>query len=275
MKNKKWIILIFFILAGVSNAQSNMLCSIFVIAHGLEKMSDDTLTRLNAFRWNYQDEIINAAKNLAPILNEKINECGATPVIIKAHGYGMSVLYHILGIGKRYVEMFPDHEYVKVYKKVTGVYSIAGAFRGTPLMDKICTNASDSSISEVLGENCIYSMTTAGIHHASYDVNSPGVMVYLSSSTFRGSENSNRVKILEGLGLSWEEYFIHNERNQNDGVVPLFSALACESIEPLLYKDANCEKLNELYFKNYHRNDYVGHYDLLNEKDLIDGVYDE
>jgi len=275
MKNKNLVILIFLVLAGMANAQTSMLCSISVIAHGLEKMNNETLTKLNAFRWNYQDEIINAAKNLAPVLNEKISACGTQPVIIKAHGYGMSVLYHILGIGKRYVEMFPEHEYVKVYKKVTGVYSIAGAFRGTPLMDKICTNTSDRSITEVLGKNCIFSMTTAGIHHPSYDVNSPGVLVYLISSTFRGDVNNNRVKILESYGLNWEEYFIHDDRNQSDGVIPLFSALACNRVEPLLYKDADCEKINELFFKNYNRNDFVGHYDLLNEKNLLDGVYDE
>ncbi|OFZ52019.1 MAG: hypothetical protein A2381_05790 [Bdellovibrionales bacterium RIFOXYB1_FULL_37_110] len=275
MKNKILLVLIFFILTGFANAQSSLLCSIFVVAHGLEKMSDETLTKLNAFRWNYQDEIINAAKNLAPILNEKINACGSKPVIIKAHGYGMSVVYHILGIGKRYVEMFPEHAYVKIYKKVTGVYSIAGAFRGTPLMDRICTNTSDRSIAQVLGKKCIFSMTTAPIHHPSYDVNSPGVPVYLISSTFRGDENSNRVKMLGSYGLTWEEYFIHDDRNQSDGVIPLFSALGCEFIEPMLYKDSDCEKINEIYFKNYNRNDFVGHYDLLMEKNLIDGVYDE
>lgn len=227
-------------------------CDIYIHGIGNEAIYDN---KARVVKWNSHQEIEDGAFELAEKTLEQINFCeDGWPVMLHAHNYGAETLFYILGQGKRFEKFFPDHVFVRLYKKTIAVYSYAGSFSGTPLMDLICSNGTYPEISEILGEKCVLSMSTSSLHHPSNVVFDPGVPFYLIYSTKSDS--------LFGEALSNYRFSekLDGRVNLNDGIVMLSSSKACRNVLDM-YDNNNCEKIHQLFI-DYRSVKDKGHYQL-------------
>ncbi len=244
-------------------------CEIFIPGDGTS-----SVTNMRSISWEANLELNPAAQSMSTSLLQALALC-RRPAILKAHGYGASVAFYILGLGKRFANLYPQHPYVQIFKKTVAMYSYNGAFRGTPIMDSICAGENNPELTETLSENCILSLTTSTIHHPSSEVNSPGVLIYLISTVSEQHYGTRSRELLDNYGLSWQEMSDGEIRNQSDGVVPLFSSSACASISVMDRPDDNCHKINSVYFQDFLRLENYPHYQIYDDPGILQRIDDE
>ncbi len=248
-------------------------CNIYI--HGYSKDTSYWNHLPRHINWNSALELESAADELAPKLWTEISGCKKIPVFLRTHDYAASVVYYILGLGRRYADLYPQHNFVKIYKGTTAVYSMGGAFRGTPLMDYVCGDGKSKTILDVIGNQCILSLTTSEIYHSSATVNSPGVPIYLIWGTNDREYGVATRELMQVAGLSWEEHYQETKKNRSDGVIPQFSSMACEHVQAITETEGDCPKINREYFINFFRSDDYSHSDLARDKELLQRVYNE
>ena len=268
----KTIMFTLFILITVSNLMANEICNIYIHGHSLDTTYFDKYEY--NIKWNSNLELADAANEVAKKLLPVIGKCTNRPVVLRTHGYSSNVVYLILGLGKRYTNIYPDNNYVKIFKSVISVYSVSGMFKGTPLMDHICASDEDSEISDVLGKKCVLSMTTSNLYHTSNYVNSPGVPFFLIFGT-KTEENNGLIKTsLNSYGLTAEDYFQSEDVHINDGIVPLSSAMGCEEDLVIIDPESECKKINNKFFIDFFRVDY-SYFEMLQVREVLENTYNE
>ena len=242
-------------------------CDIYI--HGYGQVPNSFKEMPLNVQWDSQLELEDAAPSLGSAILERIGECEKIPVVLKAHGYAAAVVHYILGLGRRFANTFPEHDYVKVFQQVTSVNSYGGAFHGTPLMDYICAKGDNLVIREVMGENCLLSMTTSLLHHSSATVTSPGVPIFLIYSTDQSDYEGITGEVIARHGLSWEDYQLSGRRNQNDSIIPQFSSLGCAEIGVMERPTSNCRKIHPTYFIDLLHVDNYSHFEMVESFEIL------
>ncbi|HLE10616.1 MAG: hypothetical protein A2504_08845 [Bdellovibrionales bacterium RIFOXYD12_FULL_39_22] len=273
MKSLLFLCATFFWTSLISFAYGAGPCNIYIHGRDAKLGSWDNLPHY--INWNSSLELENAAEDLAPKLVAEISKCKKAPIFLRTYDYSSAVVYYILGLGRRYADLYPQHNFVRIYQATIAVYSFGGAFSGTPLMDYVCASGKSKAITKLVGEKCILSMTTAEIYHPSSIINSPGVPIYLVFGTHDREYGEEVAELLRGSGLTWEERYQNKESSRSDGVVPLASAMACENEVAITDVEGECNKINNDYFIDFFRSDEHSHSDLVRDRELLRGVYDE
>jgi len=271
MVNTRSTVLFFFkltFLIGMiySNAYGQS-CNIYIHGHLKDK---------NIFRemplsidWDSGQELVPAASELAPKILAQLENCESGKALLRVHGYSANVVYYILGQGRRFLNFYPDHPFVKVFKSTLAVYSYGGSFKGTPLMNKVCADSANSDDKSIIGEDCLLSLTTSALHQASRYVSSVGVPIYLIYSTKKNRGRNS----LNWNGLSANQVS-SGALNQNDGVFLQSSTIACREDRPLLDPSENCEKIDPFFFKDYLWVEDLNHIEMTKNRELMELEYE-
>lgn len=274
---KTFIILFLTLSGGAMLLYSNALlaqdvCDILI--HGYTKNGKKYFKKMpRQVVWNSQQNIEQAAPLMAKKILEHANQCDANmPVVLRAHSYGAAVAFYILGQGKKFADLMPDHDFVKVYKRTTALYSFTGAHRGTYLMDLVCSSHVIKFIMKLFGSKCVPSLSTEKIYHAANEVTDPGVPVYLIHSTDDGAYLGITGSILGARGISDEDYE-KGVRHQNDSVLPQFSTRGCAQHKVMTNGLEDCEKINENYMINFLRTKKFSHNKFRKKADFMFQVY--
>jgi len=253
-----WFVSIFL----ASNVFAARICDVYI--HGVMR-SDAFDSMSRSVHWDSTLEIEEAALELAPKILKKIDECDPDiPVVLKAHDYGVSVVYYILGQGRRFEKFLPNHDFVQVYKNVVAVYSFAGAFLGTPLMDLICSDGEYPLIREIIGRTCVLSMSSSRLHRATALVPPPKIPFYLIYST--------RSNGAGGEYLSAYRNLVHDnpsDANLNDGVIPLYSAKGCSQPADMFKVGDGCDIVDVSSFFDFVHTDTLGHFEMVDDVEFI------
>jgi hypothetical protein len=274
------LVAIFCIYISPSTASSNETCDIFIPGYNAEKY-ETTRDYFGPWNrhvyWNTKQEIPDAAEEMASKIWDVIqNDCLADePVVLRAHSYGVAVIAYILGKGHRYVEQFPEHKFVKIYRRVFAIYSYTGAFRGTPIMDLLCSNGFIGKVAAVFSQKCVLSLSSATNHHPFHYISSVGVPIHLIYSSDRSAFGGIPGLIMAISGVGWNRFFIDGLRNQNDSVLPTYSTRGCGSNNPLFGADANCSKLDPDYMLDFFWLDTTSHNDFLDDPAIMWMKYEE
>ncbi|MBT3234969.1 MAG: hypothetical protein HN353_03365 [Bdellovibrionales bacterium] len=258
----------------LNQAIAGQVCDIFIPGYNAEKYveNEDYFGRWDKqVYWNSQQEIPAAAAELAPKILATIDQhCPlGSAVVIRAHSYGVSVVSYILGKGHRYVGQFPQHEFVKIYRRVFALYSYTGAFHGTSIMDILCSNGLINKLAGYFSQACVLSLTTATNHHPFFYISSVGVPIYLIYSTDRSPYGGVPGMVISKWGISWTQFAIEGKRNQNDSVLPTFSTRGCATTAPLLNSDSNCLKLDPDYMLDFHWLESTSHNEFLDNPRIM------
>jgi len=248
-------------------------CPIFI--HGFTSDSDKYFGNLpRQVKWDSSKKLEDAAPEVAKkILNHSKSCHKDDNIILRAHSYGAAVSFYILGMGRRYQNDFPDHDFTKVYKMSTEFYSYTGAYSGTSVMDILCGSKLIRKISELFGKNCVPSLTTNSRHHPSEQITNPGVPTYLTYATNRGAFKGTIGAIIAMDRVPWRDWF-DGKRNQNDSVLPQHSTRGCSTVKAMTEKEENCTKINSQYFKDFYWEKEMTHNELTKDEDFMLMEYD-
>ncbi len=274
IESRKIFLILLLLLAVISKITfAATACNVFVHGH----MQDTSYFSKfpDHITWDSNLELEDAAFEVAKKLLTRFYYCSKDqPIIIRTHNYASPVIHYILGMGKRYRALFPNHEYIKVYLKTSAVYSYAGAFKGTPLMDKICSDPNETVLKKILGDKCILSLTTSSIHHSSSFVTSTGIPFYLVYGSNNKDFDGIPGKILDSHLVNWQE----SEQeiiNQNDSVVPQYSSLGCKEATLLPFKASGCQKIDPENFFSFIRAELYSHTQMVADENLLKRESDE
>lgn len=184
MKIKTYITLFFLIWAPLSFASEA--CNVLVHGFTFGEAEDYFGDIPHQVKWDATEEIEYAAPKLARALLEEFETCPEdAPIILRPHSYGGAMVQYILGKGHLFQDAFPDHDFVLIYNRVIEVYAYTSAYRGTPLMDIVCSNRVTKAIAELLGTSCVYAISTSEVDNVASKVTTPGVPTHLIFSSNR------------------------------------------------------------------------------------------
>lgn len=235
-------------------------CDILVHGFSFSDHSDDYFGDFpNQVIWDSSQEIEVAAPKVAHGILEKMENCPYdNPVVLRPHSYGAAVVHYILGKGNLFQEAFPEHPFVKIYKRTTEVYAFTGAYHGTPLMDIVCANRLTKAIVELIGQSCVRGLSTSEVDNVGAKVTSAGIPTYLIYSTKRSGFGGVPGLMLSKHLVSYKE-FINGVRNQNDNTLPLYAAKGCITKQLLDLPSDKCEKLDPDLMEDFFHTDEYGH----------------
>jgi hypothetical protein len=244
-------------------------CDIYIHGHSLNPDYFDD--KPHVVNWDHTREVADVAEDVAEKILVEMDHCDTLKANLRAHGQGANLSFYILAQGRRFSRVFPSHPFVKVFRKVEALYSYAGAFNGTPLMDQICAGGEAREEKAVLGNECLLSMTTSRIHRPVNQVVGAGVPVYLVYGD-KGRINGRRSPHLDLDRLSAKQVE-EGVINQSDGVIPQYSSIACDG--PLVLEDgaSNCEKINRDDFVDFLYAPGKNYFDLVKDEVLLKQVY--
>ncbi|MCK5074381.1 MAG: hypothetical protein KAQ98_13205 [Bacteriovoracaceae bacterium] len=225
-------------------------------------------------KWDSTMEIEDAAEYVAESILEQAKGCEDSPVVLRPHGYAASVVHYILGLGRRYANMFPGHDYVRVFKKTSMVVSYMGAYNGTPLMDFLCAGDKREEITSVLGEKCVMSMTTSRIHHSVQTVASPGVPIHLVYSRNSLDYSEYTGEQLSRHCVDWADYEV-GVKNNNDSVVPEYSQRACYKAQVINDGYDKCDKIDDEFFQDFEMTKRYSHTGFFGDDAFLFKVVDD
>ncbi len=247
-----------------------------LLIHGYTTDTENYFGELpHQITWNAIAEIPDAAEELAANILTEIQTCDPqAPIVLRVHSYGAAITFYILGQGKRFSKMMPDHNFVKIYKLTTAVYSYAGAYHGTQLMDTICSGGTTRLLGRVFGKPCVKSLTTDPLLHATNTVTDPGVPIHLIYSTNSRKYLGTIGTLIGRAGLTWEQ-ISSGFRNQNDSILPQSSTRGCLNQPEMFKKTSNCKKINSNYFIDFFRTDDDGHNDFLENEEFMLRINDD
>jgi hypothetical protein len=236
-----------------------------ILIHGFSTGSDGTGfansnyfgSQPNQYQWNSHKKIRNVAHEFAQGLSDKINStCGNNMVSLKAHSYGNALTYYTLSYGK-FVRYYYDRGYtwlaghsyygpfLNVYNKTDRYVAYTGAFRGTPLMDTVCSNWLTSKLGGFAGKPCVPSLKTDHNEHPAtlISYSNPGVSIKAVYS-IRYDGYARAPGNLIGLSQGGSLTSFHNWV-ENDNTLPAYSTLACSSNER--NPSSGCSKTNSYF----------------------------
>ncbi len=245
-------------------------CHIFI--HGYTAQSEGYFGELpRQVIWDSSNTIHRSSPEVATKILEQIETCDKDDLIVlRPHSYGAAQILFILGQGKRFQHFFPNHDFVKIYKKTYEVYSYTGAYHGTPIMDIVCSNKFTKRIGALFGKSCVETLTTSTISDVSSFVTSPGVPTHLIYSSDRSGYWGTLGAIISKHMVCVFQYIFKKKRNQNDNTLPIYSTRACAEVQPMLDEDSNCKKLDSQYFVDFHHERKYHHTEfLLNEEFML------
>ena len=221
--------------------------------------------------WDSSEVVEVSAPKVAATIISEINNCPLeSRIVLRPHSYGAAQVHYILGKGLLFHDVFPEHDYSKIYKKVSSVYSYTGAFHGTPIMDLVCTNKLTKYIGNVFGKECVYTLSTSKVDNIAYKVQSPGIPTHLIYSTDRSGYYGILGQIISKHLVSWWKYVFKRTRNQNDNTLPTYSTRGCADKKVMKYKDSNCEKIDENYFIDFIHEKNRHHTQFLTDREFME-----
>lgn len=220
--------------------------------------------------WDANQEIEVSAPIVAAKILDQIETCPVkSRVVLRPHSYGAAQVHYILGKGLIFHEHFPEHNYSKIYKRVSSVYAYTGAFHGTPVMDLVCTNKLTKLIGDLFGRECVHTISTSNIDNVAYKVQSPGVPTHLIYSTDRSGYLGTLGTIIAKHLVSWWSFVFKKVRNQNDNTLPIYATRGCAEKKLMKYEDSNCEKIDENYFIDFYHEKNRHHTEFLKDKEFM------
>ncbi len=238
-------------------------CDIYI--HGVGPDTSSFRNMPLSVEWDTTLEIEDASPKLAYGILEEMENCDLnTPIFLRTHNYGSSIVHYILGQGKRFAKIYPKHDFVQVFKKTTAVYSYAGAFKGTPLMDLVCSNGDFNDIREIFDDTCVLSLSTSDIHHPTNNITSPGVPIYLITSTKSEGKTGNILS-----SYRFNKKYDYTSINQNDGIILQSSSKACFNSQDIFNANSKCDKIDPSFFHDFINTDQFSHFELIENKELL------
>ena len=262
----KFVSLIF--LVSLSAAAKDY-CNIFI--HGYTANSTNYFGDLpRQVIWDSSKDIEDSAPDVASKILEKMQSCKSDQLItLRPHSYGASQVFYILGLGKRFKNLYPDHDFVKVYKKTFNVFSYTGAYHGTPLMNLVCSNGLTRFLGRVFGKSCVRTLLTSSSKDVTSYVNSPGVPTYLIYSSNRSGYYGTIGALISKYLVGGFQYIFRGRRNQNDNTLPISSTRACAKVKAMYSRDSNCKKIDPNYFIDFYHERDRNHTGFLKDKEFM------
>jgi len=249
IKKTGYCILLYLLIITSTYASST--CSIFI--HGYTSNNIDYFGELpRQVLWDSSKNLEESAPEVAQGILEQMDSCQKDDLItLRPHSYGAAQVVYILGLGRRFQDKYPDHDYVKIYKKTFEVISYTGAYQGTPLMNLVCSNLVTNYIASKFGKSCVRSLLTNSLEGPSQYVNSPGIPTYLIYSTDRSGYYGTTGTVIAKYKITFFDFLFRRTRNQNDNTLPLASTLGCAKLDVLRYENSNCKKIDSNFFEDY------------------------
>ena len=241
-------------------------CNIFV--HGYTSDGKDYFGDLpRQVIWDSNQKVELAAPELAEKITEKMGSCDPdSRVVIRAHSYGVAVTHYILGKGRQFQDLHPNHPFVFLYKSVSSVYSYTGAFHGTPLMDLVCSGGVTRYVGRLIGKKCVRTLTTSRVGNVSSMIRSSGVPTHLIYSTDDSGHGGIMGKFISKHFVSWWDYLFKGVRNQNDNTLPIYSTRGCAEKKLMPQEDSNCEKLDSNFFIDFYHTQSQHHTEFVKDE---------
>lgn len=249
-------------------------CNIYV--HGFTSNQTNYFGDLSRqVLWDSTEEIEVSAPEVAAKILKQIETCptGAA-VILRPHSYGAAQVQYILGKGFQFQDLYPEHDFVQVYKKTVEVYAYTGAYHGTPLMDLVCSNKLTAVIGTKLGKSCVKSLTTSYVDNVSAKVTSPGVPTHLIYSSNRSGNLKTTGAIIASHMVGFLSY-AKGTRNQNDNTLPTYATRAHANKQLMPYEASNCKKLDSNYFIDFYHTEKFNHNEFLIMSDFMQMAHHE
>lgn len=258
------LVLLFF----SSNLLAKEVCNIFI--HGYTSNEIRYFGELpRQVIWDSSEELEVSAPKVAKKILEEMETCSSgDAVVLRPHSYGASQVQYILGKGFQFQELYPNHDFVQVYKRTIEVYAYTGAFHGTPLMDLVCANKITSALGSWFGKSCVKSLTTSAVDNVSSKVTSPGVPTHLIYSSNRSGYLGTLGNIIATHMVGFFSY-LKGTRNQNDNTLPIYATRACAEKQLMPYADSNCKKLDSNYFIDFHHTEKFNHNQFLRNNEFM------
>ena len=203
--------------------------------------------------WNANEPIEISAPKVADKILELMDTCDKDdPVVLRPYSYGVAQVHYILGKGKQFQTLYPEHKYVQIYQRTTEVYAFTGAYHGTPLMDLICAKKVTQTLGKRFGRLCVTTLTTSKTFNVSHIVQSPGVPTHLIYSSDRSGFGGLLGGIIAKHLVDWKSFIFHGVRNQNDNTLPLYATKACAEQQLIVDPEFECKNLDSNYFVNFY-----------------------
>ncbi|OFZ60479.1 MAG: hypothetical protein A2381_13155 [Bdellovibrionales bacterium RIFOXYB1_FULL_37_110] len=210
--------------------------------------------------WNANEPIEISAPKVADKILELMDTCEKdAPIVLRPHSYGVAQVHYILGKGKQFQALYPEHKFVQIFQRTTEVYAFTGAYHGTPLMDLICAKKVTQTLGKRFGRLCVTTLTTAKTFNVSNLVQSPGVPTYLIYSSDRSGYGGLLGGIIAKHLVDWKSYIFHGVRNQNDNTLPLYATKACAEQQLIEDPEFECKNLDSNYFVNFYHLKDISH----------------
>lgn len=232
-------------LSSVAWAQ---MCNIYV--HGYTSRTDNYFSKLpRQVVWDSSLEVSKSAPIVAEGILKEIENCPEDfPVVLRPHSYGAAQVFYILGQGRRFQNLMPEHPFVKIYKKTSMVVSYTGAYHGTPIMDVVCSSQTTEKIAGLADKPCVPTLLSSSQLDVSSYVTTPGIPTYVMYSTDHRGFLGIPGLLIGKFGSSFEDFFKKNKFNQNDNTLPISATMACGTNDPIFDPKGKCKKLDGNYF---------------------------
>lgn len=199
--------------------------------------------------WDSSLEVTKSAPIVAKEILREIQTCpDEFPVVLRPHSYGAAQVLYILGQGRRFQNILPDHDFVKIYKRTSMVMSYTGAYHGTPLMDVVCSSNTMEKVGTFAGKPCVPTLLSSEQLDVSSFVTTPGVPTYIIYSTNHKDFFGIPGLLIGKFGASFKDFFEKKKFNQNDTTLPISATMACGSNTPIFDPEEKCKKLDGNYF---------------------------
>jgi hypothetical protein len=219
--------------------------------------------------WNSNQSHQKAAPAVAKEILKQTKSCPKdSAIVVRAHSYGAAVIFYILGMGKRFQKDFPSHDFTKVYKMVTEVYSFTGAYSGTLVMNVVCGSKVIGFFAKLFGKPCVPALSTNPQFHVSEQVTYQGVPTNVIYSTNTNGYKNTLGNFLKFAGVKFND-IRDGIRNQNDSLLPQHSSLACAKVQVLTDPDQKCKKINSIYFNDFRWETEYSHNNFKENRDFM------
>lgn len=262
-------------LVVISNTYANKkTCNIFI--HGYTNNSDNYFGDLpRQVKWNSQKEIEDVAPDVANKILDHYKTCEKNSLmVLRPHSYGAAIVQYILSKGHQFQSIFPQHDFVEVYRNTLEVYAYTGAYHGTPIMDLVCKKRFTRFLGQVIGRKCLKSLSTSKVHNVVHKATTPGVPTHLITSTNRSGYRGIPGFFISRYMVSFWR-FLWGTRNQNDNTLPLYATRACQRKRLMTRSSSTCRKVNENYFTNFITTRSQNHSEVTKDEKLMTLTYEK
>lgn len=255
VKTKYFVFLLTLLLQASAWGQ---MCNIFIHGYTGEKQDDYFKNLPRQVVWDSSLEITKSAPQVASSILKEMETCPEEfPVVLRPHSYGGAQVLYILGQGRRFQNLLPDHDFVKIYKRTSMVMSYTSAYHGTPLMDVVCSSNTTEKVGSLAGMPCVPTLLSSEQVDVSSFVTTPGIPTYLIYSSNHKGYFGIPGLLIGKFGLGFKDFFNKKKFNQNDTTLPISATMACGTNAPIFDPEEKCKKLDGNYFIDvFHEKDF-------------------